>query len=334
MSTKAGHVRNWGFWTRGKLDILSDYMSAFTKACSNLAGETTYLDLFAGNDNNYERGTGRPIAGSARRAILAEPKFNTIVLLESDAEAAQQLNALAEEFPDRDVIVRHNDCNTELSAVLNELRLRGLAWRPCLAFIDPYNTGVTWEALEQLSRFRTSGKYKVELFILLMLSQVPRRLRASRDKTRLEITTMYGTDEWMAYYDGAGAPPVVPSADSQRALMANLFRWRLESGLGYQNTHQFKVKAGRGHLYDLIFATDNDTGNKIMGDLFTKNTRVFPAMAAAARRTRRDITRAAQGQDALFDTDADPVESLPNEDLYIYSPPVDPHTLWPYVGTV
>ena len=38
-------TRYWGFWTRGKLDILRRYLDAFTTASSG-QGERIYLDLF------------------------------------------------------------------------------------------------------------------------------------------------------------------------------------------------------------------------------------------------------------------------------------------------
>lgn len=41
--------RWWGFWTEGKLDILSAYLPAFATAGSKKAsGALVYLDLFAG----------------------------------------------------------------------------------------------------------------------------------------------------------------------------------------------------------------------------------------------------------------------------------------------
>ncbi len=43
--------RGWGYWTEAKLDILSNYLPAFTTA-SKKAGKTVYLDLFAGSAAN------------------------------------------------------------------------------------------------------------------------------------------------------------------------------------------------------------------------------------------------------------------------------------------
>lgn len=46
--------RKWGWWTEQKLDVLGDYLAAFTTA-STSAGATIYLHLFAGQDQNVSR---------------------------------------------------------------------------------------------------------------------------------------------------------------------------------------------------------------------------------------------------------------------------------------
>jgi len=60
--------RSWGFWTKEKLDLLRRYVDRFTTA-SKSQSEILYLDLFAGQTENYDRITGDPIVGSARIAL-------------------------------------------------------------------------------------------------------------------------------------------------------------------------------------------------------------------------------------------------------------------------
>lgn len=68
-------ARSWGWWTEQKLDILGDYLSAFTRA-STKSSQTVYLDLFAGQAQNVSRSRGEhPIRGSVRRAMDAQPPF-------------------------------------------------------------------------------------------------------------------------------------------------------------------------------------------------------------------------------------------------------------------
>ena len=61
--------RTWGYWTRGKLDILRRYLGAFTTTTKNKASERIYIDAFAGQAENADRLTGEAIDGSARIAL-------------------------------------------------------------------------------------------------------------------------------------------------------------------------------------------------------------------------------------------------------------------------
>ena len=52
-------ARTWGYWTRGKLDILRAYLDAFTTATKFGVTDRIYLDLFAGGLDNRERADGQ-----------------------------------------------------------------------------------------------------------------------------------------------------------------------------------------------------------------------------------------------------------------------------------
>jgi three-Cys-motif partner protein len=97
-------VRQWGFWTEHKLDILSSYLDAFTPAAKNKAGGTTaYLDLFAGQAENEARQSGRRIDGSPTRALRTQPALSTLVLFEMPGRAEALLAKLRADFPGRDI---------------------------------------------------------------------------------------------------------------------------------------------------------------------------------------------------------------------------------------
>src|SRR5437879_3203736 len=69
-------ARYWGFWTRGKLDLLRRYLDAFTTASKSLE-ERIYLDLFGGQPANRERVTVADLDGSARIALATtNPPFS------------------------------------------------------------------------------------------------------------------------------------------------------------------------------------------------------------------------------------------------------------------
>jgi three-Cys-motif partner protein len=285
MPARQQPIRTWKFWTEGKLDLLSDYMHAFNTASSKL-GETNYLDLFAGTPDN-QRDTGAQLAGSARRALDTDPPFSTVVLFEKDAQAAAGLRRMvAERYPGRDGRVYDGDCNDRLPEALDQLRVDDFAWRPTLAFLDPYKTNIRWESFERLAKFRVRSNYKTELLILLASPAVPRGVSVSPGFID-DVTRMFGSPYWLQPLALRQRGEI--TAGRFRAELGNLLRWRLENELGYHSTHLFQVRR-QGEsgtpLYDLIFATDNAAGDKIMRDLFTRSTKRFPEMAAAARAIR------------------------------------------------
>ncbi len=86
--------RYWGFWTRGKLDLLRHYLDAFTTA-SKRQSEILYLDLFGGQPRNRERLTNEDLDGAARIALTtADASFSRLRFFELEPFASQRRTAL------------------------------------------------------------------------------------------------------------------------------------------------------------------------------------------------------------------------------------------------
>ena len=105
-------ARAWGYWTRGKLDVLRRYLDAFTTTTKNKADERVYLDAFAGQVENRDRLTGDQIEGSARIALsTSDPPFTRLHFFEVSERAGALDSALRKDFPDREFKVHGGDCN-------------------------------------------------------------------------------------------------------------------------------------------------------------------------------------------------------------------------------
>jgi len=278
--------RLWGFWTQGKLDMLRDYLPAFTIAAKNKArGVTTYLDLFAGQSENVARETGESIEGSPEMALRCDPPFTYLRLfeLEHAIDLSKHLGTL---FPGRDVDVIEGDCNEKLGAILEAGNLP--RWAPTFAFIDPTGPDCWWSTLEQLASFKEGSRYKTELWMLFPVDMFTRFLRIDggtvQDAHATRITRLFGTDEWTAAYRARLAGEL--DASAARFEYVNLMRWRLEEILGYKWTHSFDVRNTRRRLYSMIFATDNKAGNDIMSSIYSGAAKTFPEMAEEARQRR------------------------------------------------
>ena len=137
MSFKAdiGGPRSWGFWTRGKLEVLRDYLFAYALATKS-AGERIYLDLFAGRVHNTDRITGESIDNSVQIALgVNSPRFTRLRFFELEENATELRKWLAANYPGRDVEVYGGDCNGTIAEALRDLR--SCAWAPSFAFVDP-----------------------------------------------------------------------------------------------------------------------------------------------------------------------------------------------------
>lgn len=309
-------AREWGFWTRGKLEILRNYLDAFTTA-SKSTEERLYLDLFAGESENVDRITGEPLQGSPWVALsTGEPPFTRVRLFEvtNPQELEAQLRA---DFPGRDLLVYPGDCNETIDAALEELE--DVSWAPAFAFIDPNGPDVRWNTLEALAAFKAGRKYKVELWMLFPEPMFVRLLRVDGEDVRPQdvdrISAMFGTEEWRAIYEARVREELQPS--QARMEYVNLMRWRLESVLAYRHTHPFEVRNEQGRpIYHLIFATDNDAGDRIMSHLYGRALQEFPRMRQQAIDQRKGTMR-------LFDD----TEFGTEPEQYRYEPP------WPPFGS-
>ncbi|MFV2083460.1 three-Cys-motif partner protein TcmP [Micromonospora sp. LOL_021] len=313
-------AKKWGWWTRHKLQILEDYLASFATA-SKKADERIYLDLFAGWPENVARETDEMILGSARRALSVDPPFTRVCLFELDEKARRLEKAVRSVYPDRAGIkVYDKDCNVMVSAALQELR--PVAWAPTFAFVDQFDSEVKWSTLEQIARFRRA-KTKAEMWILFATGMYPRGLNIhGRDMNAQygdTLSEMLGSEEWVpiaqARRDGR------LDAAQARDEWVNLVRWRLETVLGYRKSYGFTMKnTGGQDIYDMIFVTDHDAGDRIMRHLYGKAMSEHQAMRQHALALRRDKRAKDQGKSGLFDIAPDMVTAGEMDDKKVYDP--------------
>ncbi len=321
-------ARTWGFWTRGKLEILRRYLDAFTTA-SKCSPTRIYVDLFAGGLDNEDRLTGESIHSSAWVALATDdPPFTTVCLFEREDKAAQLSTELTEAFPGRDLRVYGGDCNELLPQALWELR--HLSRAPTFAFVDPNATEAKWSTLEMLAKFRRHSDYKTELFVLFAAPMFTRLLpvdgRVVRPKDAHSIDEMFGTSQWRHIYGARLDDEIKPSVAQDEYV--NLMRWRLEAVLGYNWTHPIEIRNEQGtRIYFMIFATDHPAGTSIMSHIYKVAAEEFPAMRHEARLTRRQIEEKSKGVRTLFGDDSPALPIQGGERFYEHEPPTRPRFL-------
>jgi three-Cys-motif partner protein len=311
--------KSWGWWTEQKLDILGAYLSAFTRA-SKKAGQTVYLDLFAGRADNVSRGRDqRTIRGSARLALETQPPLTHMRFFELASQAASLRQRLAAEYPDRAGAfeIVPGDCNATITAAL--AGLADLNWAPTFAFLDQQSTEVRWSTIEALAQHKRPDKWKTEIWILCASGLLPRGLRMRMediDKSVAEkMNRMFGTDIWVEALTASREGLLSPA--QFRGELTNLMRYRLERDLGYKTTLDFQVtNTGGSEIFNMIFATDHPAGEKIMTDLYNSARRRQPALRRKAQLRRQQERLEKAGTYGLFDLAEVAPDTVPAEPLY------------------
>jgi three-Cys-motif partner protein len=320
-------ARYWGFWTRGKLDLLRRYLNAFTTA-SKGQPEILYLDLFGGQPTNRDRLTNEDLDGSARIALTTtDAPFSRLRFFELEPFASRLRESLATDFSGRDFEVVSGDCNTTIHGALASLE--PFNWAPTFVFVDPNGPDIEWSTLEVIFRFKKPHLTKPEIWLLLAAGMFIRNLRTDgtvRDEDAETLDRMYGTSQWRAIYEARVSGALQPAA--AREEYVNLMRWRLQHVLGYKRTHPLEIFNEQNRsIYHMIFATDHDAGDRIMTDLYNTAADEFPRMRAEARLRRTRLAEQEAGIQTLFgDESPDPnAPRHPRERLYTHVEPWQPY---------
>lgn len=307
--------REWGYWTTNKLQILSDYLPAFTRA-SQSADKTVYIDLMSGSVENVEKHSGKVLDGSPTIALKTNPAFSSLILCELPGKAEALNESLNTKFPGRDITILAGDCNETHVHIPEILKSKDLTWAPMFIFIDQHAAEVSWKTIAAMSKLKPPrAKSKPELWILISPSLTIRGAAEKATKSedfRARVDDLYGTPDWRRILQARAEKKI--EAKEYRDEMVNLFRWRLESELGYKQTHHINmVTDGNVPIYDMIFATDHTAGSNIMKWCYAKAAEREPQMRQEARGLRIAAKDNAVGKLALFEADYKDSDLPPGE---------------------
>lgn len=199
-----------GPWTEEKLKVLFNYLDFYTTALSAKNWRKFYIDAFAGTGTRKqkdERGAIQSFVGSALLALDVEPRFDSYVFIERDAQNALELQKnIKDKNPHADAIVIQGDANQELLKMLrkwDKYKNRGVI------FLDPFAMSVEWETLKAIAKTES-----LDLWFLVPLGTIARLLpREGKPPVPWEDTLKRLFGETPNLYTEVETPSLFPEED-------------------------------------------------------------------------------------------------------------------------
>jgi three-Cys-motif partner protein len=173
------------------------------------------------------------------------------------------------------------------SEALDGLEEKGKTLAPTFAFIDPF--GYAQASMNLSGRFLQFGRCEVWIYVpLLFIARFP-----SRDGHESALTTIFGTDEWMAARDVKG--------EARLQMLHDLFQSQLKSECGLKYIRSFEIiTAHKNSGYHLFFGTQHELGLQRMKEAMW---RIDPSEG------QRFADSTSRNQQTLFEQEPD-IESL------------------------
>jgi three-Cys-motif partner protein len=194
-----------GEWTLIKVDTVAAYLAAFNKVMKNLGFRRIYIDAFAGSgDFKFKVQEAIPLLdmkevietypGSAHRALMTDPPFDELLLIEQGKRNAEALKRLQAKYPEKNTTVLRGDANVHVQHICRTTNWRGSRPTRGVIFLDPFGNSVDWSTIQEL------GTTKLDVWYLFPLSGVyrnaPNDFAQLTKEKRDAITRVLGTTEW------------------------------------------------------------------------------------------------------------------------------------------
>lgn len=259
-----------GIWSEVKLEIVKKYASAYSKVMRNqkVIRSYYYIDAFAGAGVHLSKTSREYVLGSPANALLVEPAFNGYYFIDLDGDKAALLREISKDHPN--VKVYEGDCNKILSEQLFP-SLKYQDYKRALCLLDPYGLHIQWEVVKLAGQSQA-----IEIFLNFPIMDMNRNiLRSNPDKVKPEqierMNAFWGDESWRkAAY---ASPPRLFEDHEEKTTneaVVKAFRDRLISVAGFKYVPEaLPMRNSKGAVvYYLLFASPNETGGKIVREIF------------------------------------------------------------------
>ncbi len=270
-----------GDWTDQKLEMVKQYLAAYTKIMHNKPFDFAYIDAFAGTGYREvktkqtheiplfpelaQRDPQKLLDGSARIALRIQPSFTKYIFIEKEPKRFDQLVKLRDEFPglSERILLVNADCNAYLQD-----RCKNYNWKKhrAVLFLDPFGMQVAWNTMEAIAKTKA-----IDLWILFPLGiAVNRLLRKDGKITKswnVRLDSLFGTHEWydefykkkniQTFFDESQQTIKICNLES----ISNFYIQRLKTLFVKVAEKPYSLCNSKGNpLFQLCFAVSNPKG--------------------------------------------------------------------------
>jgi len=261
-----------GYWSEIKLEIIRKYAAAYSTILAAQKSPSlyhVYIDAFAGAGVHVSRSSGEFVPGSPLNALAVRPPFREYHLIDIDAKKIGSLRELTSAR--EDVFLYEGDCNRILlEKVFPNVKYSD--YRRGLCILDPYGLHLDWTILS------TAGSMKsLELFLNFPVADMNRNV-LWRNPERVGATQIarmnafWGGESWRENaYETSGNLFGFPEKEPNE-VVAEAFQQRLRRVAGFARVPPpLPMRNSKGAIvYYLFFASQVDTAEKIVMDIFEK----------------------------------------------------------------
>ena len=271
------HFDEIGYWSELKLEIVRKYALAYSTILTAQASRRqlplkhVYIDGFSGPGVHISKASKKFVRGSPLNALAVDPPFSEYFLIDLDGDKVAHLKGLIGQRGN--VHILPGDCNAVL---LDEVfpKVKWEDYRRGLCLLDPYGLHLAWQVIECAAKLKS-----IEIFLNFPIMDMNRNVLwrnpdAVDPEDRERMTRFWGDESWMTcLYQRSKQGHLFdePELEKQEnAEVADAFRQRLKEVAGFANVPQpLPMRNSKGAVvYYLFFASQNDTGNKIVEEIF------------------------------------------------------------------
>jgi three-Cys-motif partner protein len=262
-----------GYWSEIKLEILSQYATAYSQilaAQPNL--KHYYIDAFSGAGQHVSKISKETVLGSPLRALNVRPPFKGLFFIDMDGDKLELLRKNIGN--DRRVQLFEGDCNIVLKdKILPQIKFTDFKRALCL--LDPYGVQLKWEVIELAGKSKT-----IDIFLNFSIMDINMNAALKNpnkaQKQNLDRITAFLGEGWK---DAAYKPD--PNLDlfeermvkTDNSAIVKWFQKRLKEVAGFEYVPDpLPMKNSTGAVvYYLFFASHKETGSNIAKSIFKKH---------------------------------------------------------------